>query len=356
MTALPLLDPAAAAGALARWFTRCHPGARDLVVHGHEIPAAGYSNLTWLVTLDGPAGVALAPRKCVVRLQVQGDGVFPDNEVARQFDTLQRLAGSGLPVPALHGFEPDAQVVGAPFYVMSRIDGRVPNENPLYHLEGWLHDLPPADQGRHWLAGVSMLARIGRVDWRALGLSCLGPGDSRAALEHRLSAGLQHVRWAESLGQPYPHLHAAYRWLVAHSPGDEPVALQWGDAKLGNCVFDEGRVAGVLDWETAALGSPVADLAWWLIHDEALSSGYGVPRLAGLPSREVSVAHWERACGHSAETLPYHEVMAAWRFATIMARIGTIFMQRGWVSRESAMDLNNGAAAVLGRLAGVHGF
>jgi hypothetical protein len=48
--------------------------------------------------------------------------------------------------------------------------------------------------------------------------------------------------------------------------------------------------------------------------------------------------------------------MAAWRFATIMARIGTIFMQRGWVPGDSAMDLDNGAAAVLARLAGVHGF
>jgi aminoglycoside phosphotransferase (APT) family kinase protein len=354
MTAMPLLDPAAAADALARWFMRRQPGASGLTVQAQEAPAGGYSNLTWLVSVNGQAGAATGP--CVVRLQTQGDGVFPDNQIARQFDTLQRLANSGLPVPALLGFEPDAEVLGAPFYVMSRVEGRVPNENPLYHVEGWLHDLSPAEQCRHWLAGVDLLARISRVDWLTLGLSNLGPEESHAALDHQLDAGLHHVLWAESLGRPYPQLHAAHRWLVAHRPDEEPVALQWGDAKLGNCVFEGGRVVGALDWETAALGSPVADLAWWLIHDEALSAGYGVLRLAGLPRRAESVTHWEQASGHSAATLPYHEVMAAWRFATIMARIGSIFMQRGWVPRESAMDLNNGAAAVLGRLAAVHGF
>jgi aminoglycoside phosphotransferase (APT) family kinase protein len=356
MTALPMHDPTAAAEALARWFALRHPGSGELSVHHRDTPLGGYSNLTWPVTVDGPLQGFAAPVDCVVRLQSEGDGVFPDNDVARQFDTLQRLGGSGLPVPAVHGFEPDARVLGAPFYVMSRIAGRVPNENPLYHLEGWLHDLRPEEQAGHWRAGLSLIARISRVDWRASGLAHLGPNDSRAALRHQLDAGLRHVRWAESLGRPYPLLHAAHRWLVANAPGDEPVVLQWGDAKLGNCVFDDGALVGALDWETASLGSPVADLAWWLMHDEALSAGYGVPRLAGLPGREASIAHWEQASGYPAATLPYHEVMAAWRFATIMARIGTIFMQRGWVPGDSAMDLDNGAAAVLARLAGVHGF
>ena len=98
------------------------------------------------------------------------------------------------------------------------------------------------------------------------------------------------------------------------------------------------------------------DLAWWIVHDESLSAGYGVPRLAGLPEREETVAHWERVSGHSARDLAYYEVFAAWRFAIVMARIGTIFMQRGWVPRESAMDLDNGAAKVLAMRAERHGF
>jgi aminoglycoside phosphotransferase (APT) family kinase protein len=136
----------------------------------------------------------------------------------------------------------------------------------------------------------------------------------------------------------------------------EPVALLWGDAKLGNTLYHQGRVAAALDWEQAALGNPVDDLAWWLMLDQATSSGYGVPRLAGLPSREETVAHWEQASGCSARELPYYEVFAAWRMAIIMARIGTLFTQRGWVAPEAQMDVHNGAASLLAGHAQRSGF
>jgi aminoglycoside phosphotransferase (APT) family kinase protein len=151
-------------------------------------------------------------------------------------------------------------------------------------------------------------------------------------------------------------LHAAYRWLLAHQPVDQPLALSWGDAKLGNCVFHQGRVAAALDWEMAALSNPVDDLAWWLMLDESLSTGYGLPRLPGLPSRAQSIARWERVSGHSARDLPYYEVFAAWRFAILMARIGTLFTQRGLASGASGMDVNNGGARLLALLAKQHGF
>ena len=62
-------------------------------------------------------------------------------------------------------------------------------------------------------------------------------------------------------------------------------------------------------------------------------------------SREETVAHWERASGQSARDLPYYDVFAAWRMAYVMARIGTVFIERGWVPAESEMDIRNGGAA-----------
>ena len=86
------------------------------------------------------------------------------------------------------------------------------------------------------------------------------------------------------------------------------------------------------------------------------ATGYGVPRLAGLPSREQTVAHWERASGFSAAHLPYYDVYAAWRMAYVMARIGTVFMERGLAPRESEMDVRNGGAALLAMHAARLGF
>jgi hypothetical protein len=160
--------------------------------------------------------------------------------------------------------------------------------------------------------------------------------------------GYWEVWLEESNAWVYPHLHTAHAWLRRHAPSPGPVSLSWGDAKLGNCVFDaQGRVAAALDWEQACLAHPVDDLAWWLMLDGCLSEGYGVPRLPGLPSRDETVAHWERASGLPADDLGYHEVFAAWRMAVIMARIGTLFTQRGWVEAPAQMDVRNGAATLL---------
>src|SRR5690606_26617607 len=179
----------------------------------------------------------------------------------------------------------------------------------------------------------------------------------RTALAQQLDYYRDAVEWAERLHRPYPHLHRAYQWLVENQPVDEPLALSWADAKLGNCVYhDDGRLVGVLDWEQATLASPVDDLAWWLMLDESLCTGYGLPRLAGLPSREETVAHWERASGFSARHLPYYDVFAAWRMAYVMARIGTVFMERGWAPRESDMDIRNGGATLLAMHAARLGF
>ena len=89
-----------------------------------------------------------------------------------------------------------------------------------------------------------------------------------------------------------------------------------------------------------------------LVLDRALSNGYGVPRLAGLPSRAESVARWQAASGHAIDHLDYHERMAAARFAIIMARAGHLYMEKGWLPRESAADVRNGGMAVLLELFG----
>lgn len=323
-----------------------------------EPSAGGFSNLTWLGRWAPGGGREEVP--IVLRVQSPEPTVFPDPSIERQVRVMAALAGSAVPVPRLLGHETDPSVLGAPFCVMQRVAGRVPQENPLYHLEGWFHDLDTEARRRHWFSGIDTLVAIARVDWQAHGLGFLAPPEGVSALANQLQVGLDMLRWVEAGARPYPHLHAAHEWLQHHQPHHQPpgrLCLSWGDAKLGNCVFsDDGRVAAALDWEQATLADPVDDLAWWLMLDECLSDGYGVARLAGLPTRQETVAHWERASGLRAEGLEFHEVFAAWRMAVIMARIGTLFTQRGWVDAQAQMDVRNGAATLLARHAQRLGF
>jgi aminoglycoside phosphotransferase (APT) family kinase protein len=338
---------------LAAWLcARGMTGAEVLALQGSS---GGYSNITLMGELRTAAQAQA--QGIVVRIQPEGAAVFPDCDVRTQYRTMELLQGSGLPVPPLLGLEPDAGVLGAPFFIMGRLAGQVPNENPLYHLEGWFHELAPAQLRQHWFAGVDGIAALARLDWRALGFSFLMPAGGETPLARQLAYYQHMLRWSEGMsGRNYPLLWRAHAWLAAHPPRDEAISLSWGDAKLGNCVFQDGRLTGMLDWERPALANPVDDLSWWLMLDESLCTGYGVPRLAGLPARDETIAYWERASGFSARELPYYDVFAAWRFAIVMTRIGRIFTERGWVPPEAEMDLRNGGSRLVELLAERHKF
>lgn len=317
--------------------------------------SGGYSNITLLGSFSKPDGTDA--QDVVVRIQPQTAAVYPDCDVSVQYQTMQLLQSSGLPVPSLHGLETDPGVLGAPFFIMGRIAGQVPAENPIYHLQGWLHDLDEPQIRQHWFAGLDGVARLSRLDWKAAGFAFLLPPDGVTPLQQQLAYYENMLKWSESLsGQHYEWLHRGLKWLKANQPSNEPLALSWGDAKLGNCVFDDGKLSGMLDWERPAIANPVDDLSWWLMLDESLCTGVGQPRLAGLPSREESIAWWEKASGHSAADLPYYDVFSAWRFALVMSRIGHIFTQRGWISADYQLDHNNGGTTLLKLLAPQHGF
>ena len=71
----------------------------------------------------------------------------------------------------------------------------------------------------------------------------------------------------------------ASRWLAENKPNSEPLGLVWGDAKLGNILFDSaGQAQAVLDWEMVTLGNPVRDLAYSLVSYIRTTQGYGLPR------------------------------------------------------------------------------
>jgi aminoglycoside phosphotransferase (APT) family kinase protein len=349
-------DPDALARRLASWLMSRHPGMTDARVGALAKSSGGFSNITLMGELDCRRGGGRERLGIVVRVQPLSSAVYPDCDVTRQYRVMERLAGSAVPVPALLGLETDAAVIGAPFYVMQRVDGRVPDENPLYHVAGWFHDLSAEEQRRYWFSGIEVAAAVGRVDWRARGLDFLLPPAGRTPLAQQLDYGRRHLLWSEGLARPYPALHRAYDWLRANQPRDEPIGLIWGDAKLGNCVCRDGAVVAALDWEMAALGNPVDNLAWWLMLDESLCTGWGLPRLAGLPSREESLAHWQRCGGADLRDREYYEIHAAWRFAIAMTRIGTLLMDKGYTPREARSDEVNCASALLAAHAARHGF
>jgi aminoglycoside phosphotransferase (APT) family kinase protein len=270
-----------------------------------------------------------------------------------QFRTLELLSKTEIPVPRPRWLEAsDRAVLGAPFYVMDQVAGRVPPDNPPYHVSGWVTELAPEERAALWWGGVEALAKIHRLDWRAVGFGFLErPRLGATALDQQLAYYTDYLRWAGE-GRPQPVLDAALPWLLAQRPQDEPTVLSWGDARIGNILFDGTRPAAVLDWEMVSLGSPEMDLAWALFLDRHHSEGIGQPRLPGFPEREETVRRYEALSGFAVRHLHYYEVFAGFRFGVIMLRIAQQLVHYGLMNEEQgrAFERANTVTRLLAKL------
>ncbi|MFM5949897.1 MAG: phosphotransferase family protein [Novosphingobium sp.] len=87
-------------------------------------------------------------------------------------------------------------------------------------------------------------------------------------------------------GGDRPILALALRWLEANIPPPVAPRLVHGDFRLGNLMFEHGRLTGVLDWELAHLGDWHEDLAFGCMTVWRFSRpdrpGYGLTTVAEL--------------------------------------------------------------------------
>src|SRR5262249_1232632 len=150
-------------------------------------------------------------------------------------------------------FESDASILGAPFFVMERRRGRVAVSIPPYATTGWVADATPAQRAKMWEKAVRQLAASQSVPLTSVQF-LQGPGGAREGVGQEWDKYVRFVQWI-SRGRRWPVLEAALERLRARWPANQPPGLVWGDARLGNMMFDESfEVVAVMDWEQPSLG------------------------------------------------------------------------------------------------------
>ncbi|MFN7952658.1 MAG: phosphotransferase [bacterium] len=347
-------DLAPLAAKLAGWIAPRLGDVAEVTVEGLRVPSAGLSNETVLFDLGYVRAGTRVVEPLVLRAQPTEHLVFPDYDLSVQRRVLEALAGSPVHVPEVRWSSEDVALLGTPFYVMRRVAGVVPSDVPPYHAAGLLREASPERRAAMWWAGIDELAAIHRLDPDALGLGFLEKRERAGdPLERELGYWSRYLDWAAEDRASHTTTRAALAWLHERRPAMVRRRLCWGDARLPNLIFDGDRVVAVLDWEMAFLGEPTADLAWWLFLDWHHSEGYGIPRLAGLPSREETLARWERGVGLAVSDLGYWEVFAAMRFAVIMVRVASIMRAVGTPLPTPDFETNNAPTQRLAALLGL---
>ncbi|MEV6553833.1 phosphotransferase family protein [Streptomyces sp. NPDC051597] len=316
-------DPQEIGRRLTRWLDARLPGAR---VTGVEVPSSnGMSSETLLFGLDHPDAPV---RACALRLAADPAAytVFPVYDMARQHRVMRLVAEhTDVPVPRVLWLEEDPAALGAPFFVMERAQGRVPPDVMPYTYEGnWLHSASDAERRRLEDATVAVLAGLHDRFPAEEAAFLLLPGEG-SPLRRHVEAQRAYYAWVVEGLSPSPLIESAFDWLDAHWPADEgPAVLCWGDARIGNIVYDGFEPAAVLDWEMAALGPRELDLGWTVyLHRffQDLTVSFGQPGLPGFLTRGHIEARYAQLTGHTPRAMEFHTLYAALRHAVVMLRI-----------------------------------
>ncbi|MGW7055758.1 phosphotransferase family protein [Streptomyces sp. NPDC054887] len=316
-------DPQELARRLTAWLGERLPGAR---ISGVRAPASnGMSSETLLFDLDHPSAPAPA---CALRLAADPGAysVFPVYDMARQHRVMSLVARhTGVPVPLVLWLEEDPGPLGAPFFVMERAAGRVPPDVMPYTYEGnWLYAATDAERARLQDATLTVLARLHDQFPAQEAEFLMAPGTG-SPLRRHVEAQRAYYAWVVDGVARSPLIESAFDWLEAHWPDDTgPAVLSWGDARIGNIVYDGFEPAAVLDWEMASCGPRELDLAWTVyLHRffQDLTVSFGLPGLPDFLRRDAVESRYAELTGHTPRDMEFHTLYAALRHAVVMLRI-----------------------------------
>ncbi len=351
-------DLEATRGILAAWLVG-NLGVDAVEVGPIQGPAlTGFSNETLLFDATYTRRGRQVTEGLVVRVKPTAHTVFLESDFEWQYQVLDLLGSkTDVPVPVVRAFEADPSILGAPFFLMERIDGcRVPADSPPYTVGGWIHDDATPEQRRTLVeSGLDQLVKIHSLDWRALGLDFLDkPQYGSLGIEQQIRYYDAAYEWAAE-GEDQPTTGAALEWIHTNRPTVDPeITLCWGDARINNQLFDDSyHVRAVLDWEMVTLADPMMDLGWWLFLDRHFHEGAGRPRLEGFPTREEMVAYYEAKSRRAARDLEFYEVFAGFRFAVVMMRIKSLLVEFELMPPDSDMGQNNIVTHLVAQLLGL---
>ncbi|MEZ0111747.1 aminoglycoside phosphotransferase (APT) family kinase protein [Catenulispora sp. EB89] len=327
--ALSGLDPAAVAGYLA---AVPHVEARPPLTA--ELIAGGLSNLTYeLRDADG--------RAWVLRRPPLGHVLPTAHDMRREFRVISALHGTGtVPVARAHVLCEDPDVIGAPFYVMEKVDGVV------LRTREQCAALTAEQRRSVGESLVDVLAALHAVDPAQVGLADFGRPEGYL---HR-----QLDRWdrqyASSQSREIRGLFELGDGLRAAVPVTQRSTILHGDYRLDNVMMrlpgvpdgarntpanpggppDRPAVAAVFDWEMSTLGDPLADLGLLLTYwedpghppkDILAASGGGLTNQEGFPGSREIVDRYQSATGLIVDDLDWYIAFSHYKLAVILEGI-----------------------------------
>ncbi len=270
----------------------------------------GHSNVTYLLRRDGCEAILRRPPRPPLPPSA--------HDVLREARLLSALAPTAARVPGVLAVCPEEAVIGAPFYVMERVNGDVITTDVPGELD------TPAQRRRIGEELIDALVEVHGVDWQACGLDGFGKPSGYLERQLRRFGGL----WEHNRTREITAVERVGTWLADNRPESGPATIVHGDYRLGNTMYDGGapaRLVAILDWEMATIGDPLADLGYLCARWSEAGDPTGGPfelsevtRGEGFPSRAELVARYEQRSRRSMDDARWYATLALWKSVVFM--------------------------------------
>lgn len=276
--------------------------------------SGGASNLTYQLDIGN--------RSLVLRRPPAGTKPKSGHDMHREYRVLVALHGH-FPCPQVYAYSDDVDLIGAPFYVMEKLDGTILRRDPPAHLH---YDATQARQLCHNL--LDTLIRLHTLDYASLGLTDLG--HPTGYVQRQVDGWC--ARFERAWTSDMPKFKAVMAWVRAHCPPDSPrPGLIHNDYRFDNVVLspkDDLTIVGVLDWEMCTLGDPLMDLgsvlAYWIQADdppELEALRMQPSNLPGMLDRRGVLDYYAERTGCDTTHFGFYYIFGLFRLAAIAQQI-----------------------------------
>lgn len=272
--------------------------------------AGGHSNLTY-------GAVDSRGQEYVVRRGPLGRAGGGAHDMGREYRVISALHDTAVPVARPYALCEDESLVGASFYVMSRVPGAV------------LDNSAAADRQ---LRASALRRRAGEqvvdvmADMHSLDVDRVGLGSTAKRTEF-LARQIHRFRqmWERNKTRELPVMTDLADRFEALAPPQRYTGVVHGDYRIGNVMIDSsGTLTGVLDWELWTLGDVLADLGFllnsWYEPDDPnpLVFMEWPPTITGeFGTRAEVLDRYAARTGFDVSAVDYYRGFQHWRMAVL---------------------------------------
>jgi aminoglycoside phosphotransferase (APT) family kinase protein len=276
---------------------------------------SGYSNLTYFLKSSSQEFVLRRPPFGAKSLQ-GGHDMF------REYNVLKNLKSQFLKVPDAYLYCDNSEIIGAPFYLMERVEGYIIRPNLQQKDSPGKEIIQNVSKSL-----VSTLVELHNVDIDQANLIELG--NINGYVKRQVEGWIK--RYNHSKTDSIANMEFIASWLHENQPVEVQGSIVHNDFKYDNLVLDKdnhSKITAVLDWEMATIGDPFMDLGttlgYWVDKNdlpELKLFQLSATTLDGNPTREGILELYEKESGKNITNPVFYYVFGLFKIAVIAQQI-----------------------------------